>query len=128
MLRDDPEYRRKVQAFEKMYQRILEEGSSKYTSPYLQGRDMSDCGGSSIVTIPIVIHVIQDGSGPATSLTDADVLQGISYLNKAFRNSAACFQDANSTDIEIEFCLAQRDICNNPTTGINRCNVTNSWV
>lgn len=87
---------------------------------------------SQILTVPIIIHIIHSstepnpGDGPSNP-TDAQILAGIEHLNQAFRNTGVYAEnghnplsDVQSVDVEIEFCLAQRDINGNPTSGILR--------
>ncbi len=67
--------------------------------------------------IPVVVHIIHQNG--AENITDAQVLQGIQYLNDGFAN--ANFYDAgNGVDTKIQFCLAKRDPNGNATTGVNR--------
>lgn len=105
---------------------------------YLQARQMIEqLGGRSaaeeeILTIPLVIHIIHlasepnPGDGPSNP-TDAQILAGIEHMNQAFRNTGPYAGDGRqslaalqSVDVAIEFCLAERDINGNPTTGILR--------
>jgi len=67
--------------------------------------------------IPVVVHIIHN-NGPE-NISNAQVLQGIQDLNEAFSNTGG-FQDANGVDVEIQFCLAQRDPNGNATNGITR--------
>jgi hypothetical protein len=87
-------------------------------------------GARNVITIPVVVHVLHDGDpvGVSENISDAQILSQIAILNQDFRRLNA---DANNTpsefqpvaaDIEIEFCLAQRDPDGNPTTGILRHN------
>jgi hypothetical protein len=84
-----------------------------------------------VITIPVVIHVIHDGDpiGTSENISDAQILSQIEVLNKDYRklnsdtsNTPAVFKPL-AADIEIEFCLAQRDPDGNPTTGIIRHNL-----
>jgi gliding motility-associated-like protein len=63
------------------------------------------------------VHIIHN-NGPE-NISDAKVIQAIQDLNDAFANSGA-FQDQTGVDVEIEFCLAQRDPNGNATNGITR--------
>lgn len=85
---------------------------------------------STLYTIPIVVHVIHNGDavGVNENISDAQILSQIEVLNDDFRRLNA---DASNTpaaflglaaDIEIEFCMAQRDPSGNPTNGIHRYN------
>ncbi|MEQ1745467.1 MAG: hypothetical protein ABMA02_08580, partial [Saprospiraceae bacterium] len=74
-----------------------------------------------VYTIPVVFHVIHLGEpvGQGTNISDAKLIQGISDLNTYFRDAMN-----TGTDVEIEFCLAQRTPSGLPSTGINRVNGT----
>jgi hypothetical protein len=71
--------------------------------------------GGSVLTIPIVIHIIHN-NGPE-NISNAQVLQGISDLNLIFANGLGGSSGANSN---IQFCLARQDPNGNFTTGITR--------
>jgi hypothetical protein len=82
------------------------------------------------ITIPVVVHVIHDGDaiGVSENISEAQILSQIEVLNKDYRkinadtvNTPGIFKSL-AADIEIEFCLAQRDPNGNPTTGIIRHN------
>ena len=68
-------------------------------------------------TLPVVVHIIHD-NGPE-NISDAQVLQGITYLNDAFRNRNY-YNPQTGVDTEIEFCLAKRDPAGNAINGILR--------
>jgi len=79
-----------------------------------------------LYTIPIVFHVILNSQQTLNSVTDAAIQAQLATLNKDFRklNSdtttiRTVFKPIAS-DIEIQFCLAQRDPNGNSTTGITR--------
>jgi PKD repeat protein len=76
----------------------------------------------SILTIPVVVHVLHKGEsvGTGTNISDAQIQSAIDRLNVVYRGL-----DPNSPiDFEIEFSLAKRDPNCNSTTGINRINAT----
>lgn len=83
-----------------------------------------------VYTIPVVIHVIHNGSAVGTSynISDAQVLSQIDVLNEDYRRLNADTASTPSAylpvaaDCEINFCLAQRDPNGNATTGIDRIN------
>ncbi len=72
---------------------------------------------SSVLTVPVVVHVIHLGEaeGTGTNISDAQIHSAINNLNDAYRGNGGY-----ATDMEIEFCLASRDPSGNPTSGINR--------
>lgn len=102
-------------------------------APCLTGTDVN------VLTIPLVVYVVHlssepnPGDGPSNP-TDAQINDGIQHLNDAFRNVgvfAPHGHGANdgsnpdaalleSVDIEIQFCLAKRDINGNASFGIYR--------
>ena len=82
-----------------------------------------------IHTIPVVVHIIHDGDayGTGSNITDEQVYSAINALNQDYRKMAGTLGDGDGADIEVEFCLAQRDPDGNATNGINRvsgCSVT----
>jgi hypothetical protein len=81
----------------------------------LKAKKSQKSGG--IINIPIVVHIIHNEG--TENISDAQVKAGISHLNEAFKNSGY-YQSTLGVDMEIEFCLAQRDEQGNATTGINR--------
>ena len=89
-----------------------------------------------IITIPVVVHVIHNGDsiGSGENISEDQILSQLEVLNTDFRKRNADTTDIPgifkplAADFEIEFCLAQRDPNNFPTTGINRINgLRNTW-
>jgi len=82
----------------------------------------------SIITIPVVVHVIYNSA--SENISDAQIQSQIDVLNEDFRRTNS---DANNTwsqaaDTEIEFCLSTVDPNGNATTGITRKSSTkSSW-
>ncbi len=74
---------------------------------------------NTIYSIPVVFHVIHLGEseGVGSNVSESNLNSTLNYLNDHFRNVSN-----NGTDVEIEFCLAQRDPQGNNSTGINRVN------
>ena len=79
---------------------------------------------STIITIPVVVHVVYKNA--TENISTAQVLSQIAVLNKDFRRLN---EDASATpsvfaaiaaDCEIEFCLASTDPNGNATSGITR--------
>lgn len=68
-----------------------------------------------VYTIPVVVHLIHAGF----PISNQQVLDAIEQLNQAFRNLGPYNQGVGA-DVEIEFCLAQRDTNGNLTNGITR--------
>lgn len=71
--------------------------------------------------LPIVFHVVQDGT--LGSLTDADVLTLLGFLNDAFANEGF-YDPSTGADTDIGFCLAKQDENGLPTSGITRTQST----
>lgn len=85
--------------------------SLKYTSP------STDRQSPPVYTIPVVVHVIHLGEqvGYQTNIPDQQILDAIDGLNERYANA-----NGAGTDIEIQFCLANRDPNGCPTSGIVR--------
>jgi hypothetical protein len=90
-----------------LYHKILEK---------INGKRMGRLQGQ-IYTVPVVVHITHNNG--AENISDAQVIAGIQHLNDAFRKIPP-FDGQGSTDIEIQFCLAQQDDYGNFTTGIDR--------
>ncbi|MBE7443502.1 MAG: T9SS type A sorting domain-containing protein [Flavobacteriales bacterium] len=82
----------------------------------------------SVITIPVVVHVIHFGEpiGTGRNISDAQIQSQIDALNRDFRryntdifNVPAAFRGV-SDDPLIQFCLAQQDEFGNSTNGIKR--------
>lgn len=86
---------------------------------------------SVVITIPVVVHVIHSGQsvGTGRNISNARVLSQITVLNQDFRrmlNTPGYNTNAVGADVEIEFCMAQRDPNGAATNGINRVNLGNT--
>lgn len=68
-------------------------------------------------TLPVVFHIIHDGG--IENISDDQVLDGLQHLNDAFAN-VGYYDPSTGVDVEIQFCLAQRDPQGEATTGIER--------
>lgn len=97
-------------------------------------RTSSKTAAPTIITIPVVVHVIYNGQaiGTAPNITDAQVESQITVLNQDFRKMLGTpgGESTNpvAADIEIEFVLAKVDPNGNPTNGIDRVNMCQpSW-
>jgi len=85
-------------------------------------------GTTVVITIPVVVHVISDGDviGSNENIANAQVLSQITVLNQDYRrmlNTPGYNTNAVGADVEVEFCLAQRDPYGEATTGIDRVNL-----
>jgi hypothetical protein len=78
----------------------------------------------SVVTIPVVVHVIWHD--PSENISDAQIFSQLDVLNEDFRKHNADTGVVRPVfaslagDAQIEFCLAQRDPQGNATNGITR--------
>ena len=70
-----------------------------------------------VYTIPIVVHVIHLGEqiGFQSNISEQQILHAIDGLNERYANA-----NGKGTDLEINFCLANRDPNGCPTSGIIR--------
>ncbi|KAB1157679.1 T9SS type A sorting domain-containing protein [Flavobacterium luteum] len=80
---------------------------------------------ATIITIPVVIHIIHNGNaiGVEENITDAQALSQITVLNQDFRRQLGTLgynTNPVGADIEIEFCMAQRKPNGTATNGIDR--------
>ncbi|WP_417350903.1 T9SS type A sorting domain-containing protein [Flavobacterium alkalisoli] len=78
-----------------------------------------------VVTIPVVFHIIHDGDaiGQNENIADEQILSQLTVLNQDFRRMAdtpGFNTNPVGADMEIEFCLAQRDEYGIATSGITR--------
>lgn len=122
---------------EKNPKRISEAQFESWLAPlvkqYKAAKSNSKTAGT-IITIPVVVHVIHSGQpiGTAPNITDTQVQSQILVLNQDFRKMIGT-PGGKSThpaaaDIEIEFVLAKQDQNGNPTNGIDRVNMCqSSW-
>jgi hypothetical protein len=88
--------------------------------------------GQVIITIPVAVHVLWQTA--AQDISDAQILSQLEVLNDDYglRNAdttitPAAFKPLMS-DVQIQFCLADIDPSGNPTTGIERRQVTISRI
>ncbi|WP_204344410.1 M43 family zinc metalloprotease [Psychroserpens algicola] len=98
-----------------------------FTQNYIQSPTAKSVNGS-IITIPVVVHVIYRTSNE--NISDAQIQSQIDVLNEDFRRTNADADNAwsQAADMEIQFCLASVDENGNATTGITRKSSTRtSW-
>ena len=85
---------------------------------------------ATVYNIPVVIHIIHNGDciGTGENITDAQAISQITVMNQDYRRLAGTPGGANTTnlaaDVEINFVIAKVDPNGNPTTGIDRQNIT----
>lgn len=80
---------------------------------------------SNILSIPVVVHVIHNGDAVGTeeNISEGQIMSQITVLNQDYRRMAdtpGFNENPVGADVEIEFCLAQRDPNGLPTNGIVR--------
>jgi hypothetical protein len=95
----------------------------QFTQQVLKNKEANRIDGS-IVTIPVVVHVLYRNS--TENISEAQILSQIDVLNEDFRrlNSDANNTWAQAADMEIQFCMATVDPNGNPTNAITRKQVT----
>lgn len=129
------EYEESLQ--EKLSNRATTEEFETWIAPKVEAikqRMLSAKNTNTVVTIPVVVHVIHNGDaiGVNENISDARVLSQITVLNEDFRrmlDTPGYNSNAVGADIEIEFCMAQVDPDGNTTTGIDRVNLgVASWA
>ncbi|HTN07627.1 zinc-dependent metalloprotease [Agriterribacter sp.] len=84
-----------------------------------------------IFTIPIVVHVLHTGEPVGTPFNPADeqILAAIDYLNAIYSGIHVSLTPAGTdaaADLGLRFVLAKRDPDCNPTTGIQRVNMSSN--
>ena len=88
---------------------------------------------ATVITIPVVVHVIYDGQpiGTAPNITDAQVQSQINVLNQDYSKllgSPGYNTNPVGANTEIQFVLAKQDPNGNPTNGIDRVSLCQpSW-
>jgi|GEM_PF-1332536 len=99
----DPLFEEQMEINEELIHGLIEQGQQSIMN-------------GTVYTIPLVFHVIHLGEpvGVGSNISDSQLLQALSDLNNEFRNGP--------NDVEIEFCLAERDPNGAFTTGFNRVN------
>jgi hypothetical protein len=79
-------------------------------------------GQNQVYEIPIVVHVVGDGSpiGNVNNKSDADIIAWVNYTNGVFAGNASSGMAATSSALPVKFVFAKIDPNCNPTNGINR--------
>lgn len=96
------------------------------TAQSLAKKNLTTSNEKSILTIPVVVHVVYKNAAQNISMTQ--IQSQIAVLNEDYRglNIASLSPDFDSlkADIEVEFCLATVDPNGNPTDGVTRTSST----
>jgi len=105
------------------------EQNERFTQQWIANNPNGNTG-RSVITIPVVVHVVWNTMDSTQNISDAQIQSQIDVLNNDFRKLnadtsivPAVFQSVMA-DTEIEFCLAQTAPDGTFTTGINRIETT----
>ncbi len=104
----------------------------KAAIPELARQELANDRSATIITVPVVVHVIHNGEavGSGANLSDAQIQAQIDILNEDFSatnpnyGSTPSPWDQVAGNPEIQFCLAIIDPDGNATNGITRHNIT----
>jgi hypothetical protein len=105
-----------------------EQFESWITEKIEQQKAMRTTGTNTVLTIPVVVHVIHNGDavGSNENIALAQVQSQIDVLNEDYRrmvDTPGWNDNPVGADTEIEFCLAKVDPDGNPTNGVDRVNL-----
>ncbi|MCP4443028.1 MAG: hypothetical protein GY810_29330, partial [Aureispira sp.] len=99
-----PQFKKKQDSLENILYRSLKSGQS-FSNDRI------------IYTIPVVVHVVHNNG--AGNIPFTQVQTAIQHMNDAFAN-VGYYNPNTGVDIEIQFCLAQRDPMGNTTNGMTQ--------
>lgn len=106
---------------------IVRDEIEEFTRTFIEQGGAQD-GNRAVITIPVVVHVIYNTT--AQNISDAQIQSQLTVLNNDFRklnsdwaNTPSAWQSLVA-DVEVQFCLAQRDPSGNATNGIVRRQTT----
>ncbi|MDR2237909.1 MAG: GEVED domain-containing protein [Chryseobacterium sp.] len=90
------------------------------------GKLASRLNTNQVYEIPVVVHVVGDGSaiGTTNNKSDADIIAWINYTNGVFAGSSSSGMAGTSAVLPVRFVFAKTDPSCNPTNGINRINAS----
>ncbi|KMQ59448.1 hypothetical protein ACM46_20355 [Chryseobacterium angstadtii] len=79
-----------------------------------------------VYEIPVVVHVVGDGSaiGTTNNKSDADIIAWVNYTNGVFAGSSSSGMSGTSAILPVKFVFAKVDPSCNTTNGINRINAS----
>lgn len=79
-----------------------------------------------VYEIPVVVHVVGDGSaiGTVNNKSDADIIAWVNYTNGVFSGNASSGMSGTSAILPVKFVFAKVDPSCNTTNGINRINAS----
>ena len=110
---------------------VMNADYENWLQPLIQQQEQNANKGAAIVyNIPVVFHVIHNGSGVGSSynISDLQIQSQLAVLNEDYRKlnadtvSIPTVFKPLAADIEINFCLAQTAPNGSATTGIDRIN------
>ncbi|MGN7758786.1 M43 family zinc metalloprotease [Chryseobacterium sp. 22532] len=90
------------------------------------GKLSSTLNKNQVYEIPVVVHVVGDGSavGTANNKSDADIIAWVNYTNGVFSGSTTSGMSGTSAILPVKFVFAKVNPSCNPTNGINRINAS----
>lgn len=120
--KNDPSFKFRLAASEQKIRSFIQEKKSK--TP-LQKRVINS------YTIPVVVHVLHTGEpvGTIYNPSDEQIMDAINYLNDVYSGTAPILtqeEDGGAGDMGLRFVLAKRDPQCNPTTGIDRIDMSSN--
>lgn len=117
LMKADPVFEERIKAFDAQLSRMVKSGELR--SSYQVDQEVYE--------IPVVVHVIHDGSavGSQFNKSDADIQAWINQANQVFEGVAPALSGPEGRpSIPVRLVLAKRDKDCNATTGIVRVNGT----
>ena len=129
-LKNNPELRREMQGFEKVWQReqfnrVLQKYVSNVLSPVPMSKfrySYYNVDYNKMYTIPVVFHIIHDKPLDNYDIEskDREIKEFLNYVNNVFSGIDPKTKGPKDGGVyvPVQFALAQRDIDNNPTNGI----------
>jgi hypothetical protein len=123
MIKRDPDYDVKRNEYESMIQSYLSHKGAERNQ-------------STVVTLPVVIHIVWNATNAAGNISDAQAISQITVLNQDYgrtnpdtANTPAVWK-GRAANLNIQFHLAQRTPAGAPTNGIERRqnNAVTSWT
>ncbi|AZA80778.1 hypothetical protein C1637_11850 [Chryseobacterium lactis] len=86
------------------------------------GKLASKLNTNQVYEIPVVVHVVGDGSaiGTTNNKSDADIIAWVNYTNGVFSGSSTSGMSGTSSVLPVKFVFAKVDPSCNSTNGINR--------
>ncbi|SFN57191.1 Pregnancy-associated plasma protein-A [Chryseobacterium oleae] len=79
-----------------------------------------------VYEIPVVVHVVSDGSaiGTVNNKSDVDIIAWVNYTNGVFSGSSTSGMAGTSAVLPVKFVFAKVNPSCDPTNGINRINAS----